>query len=650
MAVPAFATATRESCPGRPGDRTVVLQYAWGVAAMGTRGRKRTGRDSDVRRATHPDRAAARWLAAAVACGLLALAAAPAWAKSYDFERVTVEAVVTPDGHLRIVEARTYRFDGAFSWATYELPLVGTSGIRDIHVADDRGPYRLSTAGEPGTYSVSRSDRAVEIRWHFRAQDEIRTFTFRYHLDDVVVVYDDAAELYWKFIGTGWDVPTRVAAVHVRLPGRVPADRIRVWGHGPLHGHATPVHGGARLEIEGLPASTMLEGRVVFPRSAVPGARVVRPGPGLPRILAEEQRWATAANLRRWAARVVVYLSVVLPVVVLGLWVWLYRRYGREHRPADAGDYYRELPGTYAPAELGVLWRFGAVAPADFVATILDLARRGFIAIDRGQGRWGRETYTLTRTDRGGVLQPFEREALELLFGTADRVAPQVTIQHGGLPPDVKRRIGRSFSSWKSKVQEAARSHGFFDPASARVSGWSLGLGILLLVLAWFGGFTSGLVAGLGVFPAVSLVASGVVLLAGSSALRRRSQRGADDLGRWQAFRRFLLHFSEMPRAELPSLAVWEHYLVYAVPLGVADQVIRQLGSLYTREELAQAPSLRVWSSGSGARGGSGLASLATFTTALAAATSSATSGSGSGGGFSGGGGGGGGGSGGRAG
>jgi uncharacterized membrane protein len=595
-------------------------------------------------------RAVARWVIAA-ACGLVVLLAGPAWAKSYVFDRVVIDATVTRDGHMRIVESRTYRFNGSFSWATYELPLTGTSGIRDIRVADDHGTYQLSTSGAPGTFSVSRDGRQVEIRWNFRAQDEARTFTFRYHLDDVVVVHDDVAELYWKFVGTGWDVPSRAVLVNVHLPGALPSAEIRVWGHGPLHGHAVPVAGGARLEIRNLPASTMVEGRIVFPRTALPDARVLRPGTALPRILAEEQRWAVAANLRRSVQRAVLYGAFALPILALAIWVWLYVRHGREPSPALAADYYRELPGTYAPAELGVLWRFGAVAPADFVATILDLARRGFVEIDRASGRWGRDAYTLVRTGKAGGLQPFEREALQVLFGHADGPGQAVKVEgRGGLPADVKRRIGREFSSWKSRVQAGARSHGFFDEASARISGWSIGIGILLLVLAWFGGFTSGLAAwGLGIVPAVSLVVCGGILLAGSGALRRRSQRGADDLSKWQAFRRFLLHFSEMPRAELPSLAIWEHYLVYAVPLGVADQVIRQLGSLYSQEELARAPSLRVWSSGSSSRGG-GLASLATFTTAFAAATSSATSGSGGGGGFSGGGGGGGGGSGGRAG
>lgn len=42
-------------------------------------------------------------------------------------------------------------------------------------------------------------------------------------------------------------------------------------------------------------------------------------------------------------------------------------------------------------------------------------------------------------------------------------------------------------------------------------------------------------------------------------------------------FQTVLEHFSEMERHEIPSLNIWEHYLVYAVTLGVAKEVIRQL-------------------------------------------------------------------------
>ncbi len=60
-------------------------------------------------------------------------------------------------------------------------------------------------------------------------------------------------------------------------------------------------------------------------------------------------------------------------------------------------------------------------------------------------------------------------------------------------------------------------------------------------------------------------------------SFKKRSPSGQEDYVRWQAFKRFLLHFSQMQRHEIPSLVIWEHYLVYAVTLGVAREVMKQL-------------------------------------------------------------------------
>jgi uncharacterized membrane protein len=562
---------------------------------------------------------------------------APVAAKSFVFERVTIDAAVGPDGSLGIVDARTYRFSGSFSWASYRLPLRGTTRIRNIRVADERRTYTLDSSLSPGAYVVTRDGDAVLIRWGFSASDETRTFRISYVLDDVVTVYSDVAELYWQFVGTGWDRSSEDVRVAVRLPGSVPVEQIRAWGHGPLQGDVRPVAGGAVLTVRNLPAHTMVEGRIVFPREVVAQARNRKAEIALPRILKEEGTWAAGA----------------VPVLVLLGWFVLYLRFGREPTPRVPEGYYRELPGTYSPAELGVLWRFGAVQPADFVATLLDLTRRGYLRIETGEregflGIGREETYTVIRTGKRGGLQDFESDALSMLFARPDDEGERVTIgRRKGLPADVKERVGRRFSSWKTMVKKAAEPEGFFDKTSQTASTLSYVAGAVLLFGGWFGG-----IAMQSVFGLVATVVSSLVLFVGGGALRRRSQRGADDLRRWQGFRRFLLDFSEMARAELPSLALWEHYLVYAVPLGVADRVVQQLGKIYTPEELSRSPGMSMWSStsGSGRGGGFGLAALSGFTTAVAAATSSASSGSGSGGGFSGGGGGGGGGSGGSAG
>ena len=152
-------------------------------------------------------------------------------------------------------------------------------------------------------------------------------------------------------------------------------------------------------------------------------------------------------------------------------------------------------------------------------------------------------------------------------------------------------------------------------------------------------------------------VASGVLLLILSALMNRRSQRGATEMRMWQAFRKFLLDFSSLDEATIPSLAVWEHYLVYAVTLGVAKEVISQLPIVFA--ELRDDPSRfgRTWLilstlDSAPAQAFDRLSSLTSTMNQVmvqAIAQSSQSSGAGRGGGFSIGGGGGGGGTGGGA-
>jgi uncharacterized membrane protein len=47
--------------------------------------------------------------------------------------------------------------------------------------------------------------------------------------------------------------------------------------------------------------------------------------------------------------------------------------------------------------------------------------------------------------------------------------------------------------------------------------------------------------------------------------IRKKTQTGINEYTKWRAFKRFLLHFSNMKDYEIPSIIVWEHYLVYAM-------------------------------------------------------------------------------------
>jgi uncharacterized membrane protein len=60
-------------------------------------------------------------------------------------------------------------------------------------------------------------------------------------------------------------------------------------------------------------------------------------------------------------------------------------------------------------------------------------------------------------------------------------------------------------------------------------------------------------------------------------SINKRSKSGNEDYVRWAAFKKFLEEFSTFEDYPIPSLIVWEHYLVYATSFGIANKVTKQL-------------------------------------------------------------------------
>ena len=112
----------------------------------------------------------------------------------------------------------------------------------------------------------------------------------------------------------------------------------------------------------------------------------------------------------------------------------------------------------------------------------------------------------------------------------------------------------------------------------------------------------------------------------------------------WNAFKNFLKDFSRLDKAEIPSIILWEHYLVYAVSLGVAKEVIKQLPIVFTDEDLNNNQLTYMYGASYGYFGGFGAMFDDTIhtvegaiSTAQSVANSQDSSSSGGGGGFSGG-------------
>jgi len=146
-------------------------------------------------------------------------------------------------------------------------------------------------------------------------------------------------------------------------------------------------------------------------------------------------------------------------------------------------------------------------------------------------------------------------------------------------------------------------------------------------------------------FPAIfSVIFTGPILIIYGAILKKKTRLGINEYTKWRAFKRFLLHFSNMKDYEIPSIAVWEHYLVYAISLGVAEKVISRLKVVLANQDISFRNSTYLYAMtdrGGNLNSGMFKSFNKSFSSAFVSASSSS---SGGGGGFSSGGGGGGGG------
>jgi uncharacterized membrane protein YgcG len=609
--------------------------------------------------------------------GFFALSAPREATKDFHFPEVLIDATVHPDGTLEVDERRTFDFRGEFSFATFTV---------DWPFAQIEG-FEVSENGQPLSAAPTPTTDGLTATWSFDARDERRTFRIRYRALCAIDAYQDAAHLLWQFVGTGWDKQTDLLRVTVHLPEAargsvnrpttcpigVRPEGLRTrplrdgetlaWGHGPLAGVVRiPDPQTVELTVRDLRPFTFVEGSILFPVQAVPLAPI-EAGPGRAGVLAEEGRLAEEANaLRRQHSLetgLVWVLLVAVPLFAAAMVVVARRR----DRVPGIPRHLQEPPEDTHPVDLAMLWSAsqGHLEPKNaYRAQMLHLARTGAVEVQAVGRVTDPEDFVLRRRKRP---EGIDGEFVEFLFagdgdGDGDRPVTMKSIKNKG------RRATELGDWWKKAGARTKRVVGQIVKGRSRIERTALTIGTLgAAAYGWWRsvgsfdapGFFTGLV---GPF-AFWLVIVGVVsrVVAGMLMPARLPGKLRERVAKWAAFRRFLKDFSTFDDAPALAVIVWERYLVYAVALGVADRVEKQVRELLPSEAIPEPwPGAPRGDEGLAYYGGWRHASSAYVAPAAAAAVGwssgwgGSSSGGGGGGGFSGGGGGGGGGTGGGAG
>jgi len=562
--------------------------------------------------------------------------------------------VVHADGSLGVIERIAVDFEDLQRHGIYRtIPVVYKRLVsEDVPVSAGRVRFSLRVRGvadgegNPIPYEVSGSqEKEIKIGDPDRTVTGRQVYVIDYELSGGLGFFDEFDELYWQVTGTRWPVPIAHASAAVLLPPETVqafADSMPWQAHCYAGGPESTSAAGCTAEVVS-PGTYRFE--TVTPLAPGEGLTLAAGWPkGIipPPSIIERTR----EDLLRWG-------PMGIPFAVLAALAFWWRRHGKDPPIGSVIPQWRpseELrPGTA-----------GALADQradmdDVIATILDLAVRGYVRIievppdvplgldpDTLAGKilgsvagrdkdW--ELVRLKQADEAGLLG-FERRTLDGFFdGTASRRLSALKNEFYKELPKIKDALYAELVERRLFPRSPKSTRTLWTVWGAIVLVVGGGLGIVALGLGYWAVLPAMLASG----ALVMVFGRHMPAMTAAGARVRREVEGLEEYIR--RAEKAEIEFRDAPE-RTPEL--FSQLLPYAVALDVSDIWVRQFDGLLTEPPQWYAGSMAGFSSGGFHQ------SLSSFQSSAASTLQSSpggSSGSGGGGSVGGGGGGGGGGS-----
>lgn len=341
------------------------------------------------------------------------------------------------------------------------IPIIKTNaegkkyalGFSNFSVIDPRGNdyrYTKTVSGEILTLKIGDPDKTIT---------GTHVYDISYEVTGTLTYFSDHDELYWNVTGDAWEVPIHSVTAHIELPANVAKDSLRVacftGSVGSTDSNCSTTYDAktSTVDVQTTRSLDSYEGLTIvvgFPKGLV---AVVEPKEYVPFW---ETFWGKVLIVVMVIAAVLWY--IVTPLILPFLW-W---KYGRDPKPpvGEASAWFEAPKGKFGrlltPGETGTLVDERADNP-DITATIIDLARRGYMhIIEKTKGDI--ELKKVVSTKPGETLQLFEQTLLDGIFKETDVVSLKTA------------KIVTIVTDVKNKLYESVVKEGFFpkNPQSIR--------------------------------------------------------------------------------------------------------------------------------------------------------------------------------------
>ncbi|MDO8730339.1 MAG: DUF2207 domain-containing protein [Candidatus Omnitrophota bacterium] len=480
---------------------------------------------------------------------LIVGSAAPAWA--WEILSFDADLTVQADGALLVTETIEADFQGEAKHGIYrDIPLQTQDRLgikRSIRITFLEA---LDEQGRPWEAKLTREGayRRIRLGSEGVTTNGRKTFKLSYRVERALGQFPDHDELYWNVTGNNWAVPIRQARAVVRLPEAV---------SGPPRSVAyTGAYGSTGQDVMITTAgSNALQFSVSRPLGPFEGLTVVVGWPsGAVAMPGRAQKF-------RWFFRDNWPLAIPLGVLLLMTWIWW--NFGRDPTRQSTPVQY-EPPEGLMPAEVGAL-SDDNVDLKDITATIVDLARRGFLTIEELKDK---EYIFTRRKPAAGGANPTEELLLKFLFFDGETVRLS----------DLENQFYQHLPGLRTALYDGLVKRGCWwsRPDRVKVFWWGVAGSVFFL-----GMFGMGALPDPGI-PFAALCLSSVIIFVFSWFMPRKTWHGARLAEKVAGFQEFLRRTDKDRIKRDPNPAVlFERMLPYAMALGVANQWAKVFEGVY---------------------------------------------------------------------
>ena len=409
------------------------------------------------------------------------------------------------------------------------------------------------------------------------ADYDIKHFYIDATLKDVGISHSDVVEYYWNFIGDLFEDDIRDLQIRVNYPTKMNENDFSWWFHGPLTGNSeivevNPNYTSVLASVKKVSSYEAVDFRTVTPKSGFDESLFLKTdNDSVRESIIEHEDDIVAKDLETIKRnRVLFYtfegLSVGYYIILLFVWIYVYKKYDKERKPKFNLEYNREFIDDYNVEVVDYLMN-NTITPNAMSASIMNLIYKKNIKAEKIEGEKNSYKFTLLNRDN---LNETENCLVDFLFD-------KVGFKNEFTTKDLKKyasstktcdKFMSSYTKWKNKVLEDGKNQGFYDNLSGKFV-----YGFIMLLVAFMIYFMGAVVFNVEFLLIHTLIFASIIFIIYIGLIRRKSEKGIEDYTKWNAFKRFLNDFGTFDTKELPEIILWERYLVYATVFGLADKV-----------------------------------------------------------------------------